>query len=200
MLPSLTEGTRPLELFTDRYDHTKRFLAYLHGDVLLGRVLFFYGEGGSGKSLLLRYLNDNFCKLLSAPEWTAIQALPADETVKQSKAISRYTPVPHAFVDCSQLLDEQEDPEQQDPPVNALLTLRWQLVAQGVNLKLFDYTVVTYLNSIGKAMPDYLRRFYLPEELDFLTSLWDTFASTGGIAGILNTFISIANKHTNQWC
>uniref|UniRef100_UPI0019EC85B2 hypothetical protein n=1 Tax=Microcoleus sp. LEGE 07076 TaxID=915322 RepID=UPI0019EC85B2 len=47
---------RKLQLFTDRYEFTRRFAFYLNEDPPREQILYFFGDGGNGKSLLLKHL------------------------------------------------------------------------------------------------------------------------------------------------
>jgi hypothetical protein len=52
--PLAAEGSaRALSHFTDRHSEIRRFAQLLH--IPEGRVLFFYADGGAGKSLLLDF-------------------------------------------------------------------------------------------------------------------------------------------------
>jgi Cdc6-like AAA superfamily ATPase len=52
---SVTTQPRALQHFTDRYPLIRRFAHYLHDSAPPSTILFLYGDGGNGKSLLLRY-------------------------------------------------------------------------------------------------------------------------------------------------
>lgn len=47
---SVTEGSRALDLFTDRHELTRLFAEYLN-EPSRKRILCFYGNGGNGKLL-----------------------------------------------------------------------------------------------------------------------------------------------------
>ncbi|MCA1831598.1 MAG: rhomboid family intramembrane serine protease [Actinomycetota bacterium] len=66
---SAATGWRALELFTDRAEPIRRFTKTLENETPAEKVIFFHGDGGNGKSLLLRHLAE------------------------------RCTPVPHALLD-----------------------------------------------------------------------------------------------------
>ena len=57
---------RSLELFYDRYEVIARFVALINEDPPPRRLLYLYGLGGNGKSLLLRYLAARCCVRLPA--------------------------------------------------------------------------------------------------------------------------------------
>ncbi|MGB7247552.1 MAG: hypothetical protein WBC73_01335 [Phormidesmis sp.] len=81
--PSVTEGDRALDLFTDRYSFT-RLLAERINDPPKREILFFHGAGGNGKSLLLKYLRKE-CKGLMAEQWQRTREKPDDEMTKLQK-------------------------------------------------------------------------------------------------------------------
>ena len=92
-----TSGDRQLELFTDRHEFTRRFAFYLNEDPPREQILYFYGDGGNGKSLLLKHLQVNCCKRFSPQVWQQWRALPESQAaevadfVRQAKT---YTPIP----------------------------------------------------------------------------------------------------------
>jgi hypothetical protein len=59
---SLTEGWRALNHSTDRFAAIRRFASYLNDGPASNSVLLFYGDGGNGKSLLLRHLRGHCIK------------------------------------------------------------------------------------------------------------------------------------------
>src|SRR5687767_11722709 len=81
---SVTEGWRTLELFTDRYSYISLFLSYLNDYPQRESILYFFGEGGNGKSLLLKYLHENYCKVITSDNWNWIK-----ERTKSDAALVR---------------------------------------------------------------------------------------------------------------
>ena len=53
---SITEKEHALRLFTDRITERRLFASYVNEDPAPGTILFFHGDGGNGKSLLLQTL------------------------------------------------------------------------------------------------------------------------------------------------
>jgi hypothetical protein len=76
---SVTEGDRALQLFTDRHEAIRRFAEYLNDDPPKKQILFFYGDGGNGKSLLLKHLRERCCKRFNPDNWQYVRSLPDDE-------------------------------------------------------------------------------------------------------------------------
>ncbi len=50
---TITEGWRALDLFTNRYEACRHFLSYVNDEPSRSSILYFHGDGGNGKSLLL---------------------------------------------------------------------------------------------------------------------------------------------------
>jgi predicted ATPase len=67
-IETVTDGDRALDLFVDRVGFT-RLLAEQLNDPVSGQILYFYGDGGNGKSLLLKYLRQKICKRFLPHVW-----------------------------------------------------------------------------------------------------------------------------------
>lgn len=67
-LESVTEGDRALRLFVNRVGFTRRLAEQLNGE-RTAQILYFYGDGGNGKSLLLKYLRQRVCKRFLPHVW-----------------------------------------------------------------------------------------------------------------------------------
>ena len=52
------QGNRALQLFIDRHHLIKHFAEYINNDPVTEKILYFYGDGGNGKSLLLKIFKD----------------------------------------------------------------------------------------------------------------------------------------------
>src|SRR4028118_1045581 len=92
-------GDRQLELFTDRHEFTRRFAIYLNEDPPREQILYFYGDGGNGKSLLLKHLQVNCCKRFSPQVWQQLRALPESQAAEVADFVRHaepktYTPIP----------------------------------------------------------------------------------------------------------
>src|SRR5205085_6391193 len=73
---SITEGWRAFDLFTNRIDLIRIFTTYLNEYPAQERILFFYGEGGNGKSLLLKFLQEHCCKYIDLKNWEWVKGKP----------------------------------------------------------------------------------------------------------------------------
>src|SRR4028119_830442 len=96
---------RKLQLFTDRHEFTRRFAFYLNEDPPPEQILYFFGDGGNGKSLLLKHLQYNCCKRFSSQVWQQLRALPESKTAEvadfvrnaEAKTYTRIPAVWHNF-------------------------------------------------------------------------------------------------------
>jgi hypothetical protein len=147
--PSITEGDRALALFTDRYEFTRLLIERLNDDPAPQTILFFHGEGGNGKSLLLKYLQKNTCKrLISRTDWETVKVKSdrdlADIVTRLKPGT--YYPVPTAFLDFgSKPLGDMQPQDR----FFGLLTIRKDLAesaAGSATLKFrrFDFACVWY--------------------------------------------------------
>ncbi len=89
---SLTQVNRALQHFTDRHELTKRFAEYLNDEPPPDKILFFYGDGGNGKSLLLKFLLNNYCKYFSTDVWQQLKAKSTYELVDLIKGAKSSSP------------------------------------------------------------------------------------------------------------
>ncbi len=82
---SLTQERTALELFTDRQYACRLFEAYLDAEPPRGAILFFHGDGGNGKSLLLRFLYENYCLGSDPRRWADAPPDPAPRRRRRSR-------------------------------------------------------------------------------------------------------------------
>lgn len=64
--------TNSLDLFIDRHHLIKHFAEYINNDPVKKKILYFYGDGGNGKSLLLKYLRTKCCNRFKQEIWQEI--------------------------------------------------------------------------------------------------------------------------------
>jgi hypothetical protein len=99
---TVTEGWRTLDLFTDRFNYIRRFLSFLNDDPTARRILYLYGDGGNGKSLLLRVLREHYCLYLTPENWSWVQQTAKNDeevvrTVKEAGGVKVVPSVLHDF-------------------------------------------------------------------------------------------------------
>jgi hypothetical protein len=197
---NLTEGNRALQLFTDRNEFTKRFAEYLNDDPPPEKILFFHGEGGNGKTLLLKFLREKCCKRFSRETWSRLKAMPDKEL---AKAVSSYKdsslgdvqPVPACLLD----FRYQRRGNDQDCLFYALMSLRRNLAdaasASKYRLKFprYDFACVWYLYRQGKSSAE-IRKLFPPEEMELIGVIVD--ALVGGFWGnLIRSVINTVAKY-----
>ncbi len=187
----LTEGNRALQLFTDRDEFTRQFAGYLNDGLPPEKILFFHGEGGNGKSLLLKFLREKCCKRFSPQVWSELKFLP-DKAVADfvEKIETDFTPVPCSFLDFGQNAVEDDRPRDR---FHGLLMLRRRLSAAALRtghrlrFPLYDFACFWYLRSKGKSVREIKQLFPAAENLEFISVLLDAVSesSYANIARVL---------------
>lgn len=151
-----------LKSFSDRVIPSSIFIHALQDPANDKNIIFFYGDGGNGKSLLLTYLKHYFCKYITNPElWNQIKdlepkemrdilmAMHEAESAKNKFAFERifseeqpYREVPNALVDFGQNNTTELEPQD---PFSATCYMRKHLAGKKLKFLLFDYAYVLYL-------------------------------------------------------
>jgi tetratricopeptide (TPR) repeat protein len=181
---TITEGWRALDLFTDRVDASRRFCAYLNDDPPPSSVLVFHGDGGNGKSLLLRYLRENLSKRLDADDWEHLRNQSDEECVAQIAAAESAVAVLVARLDFDQSPKDG---------FGALLELRRDLSGARIRFPLFDFAIVTYLHQSGQLTQEYLRTVFPADDLDFIVEVASLFGEIPG-AGLFIKFGDLLDR------
>lgn len=193
---TITEGWRALNLFTDRCEAVRLFSSYLNDDPPSERILFFYGDGGNGKTLLFRFLREHCCKRLRPEDWQHVKDTGDEEFIAHVKDAADAEPVP------SGLIDFADQPRGEDRPqeaFSALLMLRRDLARHGLcgSFPLYDYACVWYLHKTGRLTGERLRGLFPAEEMDMLTELANAASGTSwGAMG--KAFLNIFAKHSRE--
>jgi hypothetical protein len=175
--PSLTEHHLALRLFTDRLAERRRFLDYLHAEPPREHILFFHGDGGNGKSLLLKLLHTDYCRRLAPDDWRRLAPLADDQACVDGylkAAGDAAVPVPWVYHDFAEPQNQQSEPSIEG---SALLTLRRRLGAQGLKLPLFDFALLLYLHKTGTLPPGGVKTLFAQDEADLAASLFDLVAN-----------------------
>ncbi|TRU02156.1 hypothetical protein [Microcystis aeruginosa] len=172
---SLTQLNRALRHFTDRHELTLRFAEYLNDDELdPHKILFFYGDGGNGKSLLLKFLLENCCKRFPLETWTELKTKTHPEIVEFIKTItdweSDFQFVPAALLDFESPARSSR-PEQPQDNFDGLLILHNQLITNAARLgyklsfPLYQFACILYLQKKGKLTNESVNRLFPSPEL-----------------------------------
>jgi len=175
----LTEN-RQLQLFTDRYEFTRLFANYLNDDPPRQTILYFYGDGGNGKSLLLKFLQ-TFCSKRFIPKtWEQLKVNPKDrvvaEFIKNAKVGENCFSIPTVWHDFG--LPGQGEKQPQDP-FYGLLMLRRNISEAEPEYKfkfpLFDFACFWYLLNQGES-PESIKRLFPEDFVGVLTPVIESMA------------------------
>ncbi|MEO1209151.1 MAG: tetratricopeptide repeat protein [Cyanobacteria bacterium J06638_20] len=204
-LPSVTEEMRSLQFFTDRHNFVRLLAECLNDAPAPEQIQVLHGEGGNGKSLLLRYLRTQCCKWLSPQTWQQVKALPDARLAEYITGLKpgNYVPVPVALLDFGSAglgVESSRD------PFYGLLMLRRALGESAGNLNqrlrfpLYDFACVWYLHQKGKSPEEIKALFPLGEAAGMVSTLIDVVSqnAAGAIANALFSFFAgdLGNRFT----
>jgi len=193
---TVTEQRRALDLFIDRVRPTRRFLAYLNDDPPPGKILFFYGDGGNGKSLLLRYLEERCLKRLDRSEWTRLGSMGfasiRDESAFKGavEAAKSSVAVPSVSID----FGAGGGTYQHQDAYTTLLTLHRYLTEHGLHFPLYGWAVVHYLTKTRQLSDEQLKNLFPAEEMTFLAELANLGTHAIPYAGFFRAVLDVANR------
>jgi len=194
--PSITEHDRALPLFADRLAERRLFLRYLHTEPPPEQMLFFHGDGGNGKSLLLKLLLTGYCRRLPAADWARLDAIADDRAcVTGYDALARSADgsvaVPCVYHDLAGLGSAEDDPRGY---WSGPLMIGRALGARGLKLPLFDYALMLYLRGRGQLSAERIKALFPAAEADFAGTLFDLINDTP-VAGLAVKVIGLFDKH-----
>jgi len=181
---SLTEGNRAIRLFTDRNQFVRLFAGYLNDDPPREKILFFHGDGGNGKSLLLKFMGRECCKQFSAEAWRKLEAIQDDaafasEIEKAGKKDCK--PMPFSLIDFGRPPMGEDDTKNH---FYGLLRLRKKIMKSAsdsgyrLQFPLYDFACVWYLYKDGKSSEDINRLFPLSEIAGLIAPVVDILNGT----------------------
>ncbi|UNU24786.1 tetratricopeptide repeat protein [Microcoleus vaginatus] len=174
-------GDRQLQLFTDRHEFTRRFAFYLNEDPPREQILYFYGDGGNGKSLLLKHLQVNCCKRFSPQVWQQWRALPESQAAEVADFVRHaepktYTPIPVVRHDFGLIPIKEDKPQDR---FYGLLMLRRNLAEAAKRYKFkfpnYDFACFWYLLNKGESNAT-LEQLFPDDVMELLTPVVETFA------------------------
>ncbi|MBW4502371.1 MAG: tetratricopeptide repeat protein [Scytonema hyalinum WJT4-NPBG1] len=201
---SITEGNRALELFTNREGLVRIFATYINDDPSPEKILFFHGDGGNGKSLLLKFLLTKCCKRFRSDIWQ--EELKPKTDVEVAEYITQkaddwdFIKVPAVLHDFGLRLPGEEQPQD---PFYGLLMLRRNISSKaqelGYSLRfpLFDFACVWYLKQKGKLSAEKLKELFPQEEIDFLVEIGNALSDTSWGA-IGKAVLGLFSKHLGE--
>jgi len=159
------ELRRALQHFTNRKNAIRHFAGYLNDDPTTEKILFFHGDGGTGKTILLRFLKEKCCKRLDADNWERVKSLEGEDFIENFAGA----------VDCAEapstLIDFGMEPRGECRPkeaFSALMKMRKDLSGSGLRFPLYDFACALYLHETGRLTPDRQKELFPSEEMDFV--------------------------------
>jgi hypothetical protein len=197
-LNSITEDNLARR-FTNRDYLIRQFCESLNNDPAPKNILFFHGDGGNGKSLLLKFLREAHCKRVTSTNvWEQISDLPKHMFAGafRSVRVKFYTPVPATILDFGQQPLGEDKPQD---PFYGLLMLRRKVAIAATELKcrlkfpLYDFACVWYLYKKGKSSEEIKRLFPLSEVAGLIAPLLDSVNQTS-VASIGKAVLDIFAK------
>lgn len=174
---SLTEGRRALQLFTNRNIFIRLFTEYLNSEPPYEKVLFFHGDGGNGKSLLLKILREKYCKRFSSDVCQKFGNINEKDFSQFIDNIKKedYKIIPSSILDFGHQPREKDQPQD---PFYGLLMLRRKLSTAATELNyrlqfpLFDFACSWYLHNTGKSKTE-INQLFPPEEMELIGIIID---------------------------
>lgn len=199
---TITTHDKALELFTDRFAERRLFANYLHAEIPFENIIFFHGDGGNGKSLLLKHLRTHWCKFLDTDDWRKAEHHAHDiegnknftnryETLVSPPSV--HTPIPCIYHDFERAQSGEDSPRE---AWSVLINIRTELTKHKINFPLFDYAIMRYLHH-GRGLSKEQIKSKLPMgELSLAGSLIDLVTSPEiPVAGLVVKVIDIFAKY-----
>jgi tetratricopeptide (TPR) repeat protein len=172
---------RKLQLFTDRHEFTRRFAFYLNEDPPREQILYFFGDGGNGKSLLLKHLEYHCCKRFTPQVWQQLRALPESQAAEVADFVRNaepktYAPIPAVRHDFGLIPIKEDKPQDR---FYGLLMLRRNVAAATKKYKFkfpnYDFACFWYLLNKGESNAA-INQLFPDDVMELLTPVVETFA------------------------
>ena len=202
---SITERSRALELFTNRLAERRLFTQYINEDNPRDQILFFHGDGGNGKSLLIDLLRQQYCHRVSRDDWQWLDAMEDDKAFVDAFAnVEMEQPIPYAHVDFG-ARERGENRPRED--WSGLIMLRRQLGHHKIKFPLFDFAIVLFLHKTRQLSKTQLKSLFPQQEGDLISSLLDIFLNSEGayasigwkVLGTLGKYFDVNKESLTVW-
>ncbi len=195
---SLTERSQFSRLFTNRHKSIRLFCEYLNDEPAKGKVLFFHGDGGNGKTWLLNNLRENYCKRLITSRWEIVKELPDDDPEEyfepNIKDTKEFFVVPNALLDFADRAALNHNPKDY---YLGLLQMRRELAKYNIKFPTFDYAIVWYLASKGELTADKLKSLLPSEALDIIGEVFSV-AGESWFGTALKVVVSLIDRDAKE--
>jgi len=153
VLADINRAASLSDLFVGRSDLIRLFCTRLQDEPETPQVVFFHGDGGNGKSSLLRFLRDKCCKLLHPHHWLEAIALADPEFVDKVVRAPVKAPALWAELDLADRLHGEETRS----PLGGVKTLRRALAGKGLRFPVYDFAYACYLRKAGRLTKEELQ-------------------------------------------
>jgi len=155
------------ELLAGRHGAIRAFVKALN-DASSERLLFFYGESGTGKSRLLRFLSEYCCRKLDQEQWLGLSALTETEFLDRLLKADGTKPVLTVLIDFGMPARGYDRPLD---PLYGLLMLRRALAV--LPFPRFDFALVWYLYKTKRLTNERLWKLFPSKEMDTILATAD---------------------------
>jgi hypothetical protein len=194
-------------VFTDRHRLIRLFVEYLNNEQSLEKILCFYGDGGNGKSSLLKFLREKCCKRFREDNWQQLKAKPdakLAEYIEKRAASWEFTPVPAMIHDFGQKPIGDNQPQDS---FYGLLMLRRNLANAAkeaakakkldytLRFPLYDFACFYYLHSKGKSEEE-MKRLFPSEIADVIAAVTDVILP--GAGSISKGILTVRDRYSGS--
>jgi tetratricopeptide (TPR) repeat protein len=196
---SVTEGWVALRLFTNRHSEVRRFACYLNDDPPKKEILFLYGDGGNGKSLLLKRLKEHYCWRLQPVNWEYLKTLSEYDITINLTDPEGADPVPRASLDFA---DKDTGDHRPKDPFYGLLSLRRQLAGHGLQFGLYEFASVQYLRLTHQLSKESVNDLFPKESVSLVLALASVIPKLAAEAAYLSLGKAVAeafDRHAKQY-
>ena len=187
---SITEIRRALQHFTNRKNSIRHFASYLNDDPAREQILFFHGDGGNGKTILLRFLKERCCNRLATENWEYVKSLEGDDFIENFADAYGCVEMPSSLIDFAMEPRGEYRPKE---PFSALLKMRRDLSGGGLRFPLYDFACTLYLHKTGRLSQERLRELFPQEAMDFVVESINLIKEVTG-AGLAKAVFGLFNK------
>ncbi len=187
---SVTEPRRALQHFTNRKSAIRHFAGYLNDESATEKILFFHGDGGNGKTLLLRFLKEKCCKRLNAEDWEYVKSFEGDDFIENFSGAVGCTEVPSTLIDFGMEPRGEYRPKE---AFSALMKMRRDLSGSGLRFPLYDFASILYLHKTGRLTPGKQKELFPSEEMDLVNETIDLIKEVPGV-GFAKAVLGLFNR------
>ena len=136
--------------FVGRRDLIRDFCRRLNSSTPDGKILFYRGDMGTGKSSLLRFLKGECCKRLAPTDWEYLNGLDDEQFLLNIRGADAMFNVPCLWLDLSPALPFHGS---SSDAVSVLSKLRHSVGRTPIGFPLFDFALASYLNTVTRSAP-----------------------------------------------